>query len=67
MKTTIEILEKVNEITRESFTKVVKIRSNAGNCFLIAALNNGDSIYGSFSSNAVYYIANNGDRYGFRN
>ena len=66
MKTT-EILNKVNEITKENFSKVIKARKNAGACFLIVALNNGCAIYGSYSSNAVYFIDNLGNAFGFRN
>lgn len=60
------IINKVNEITREKFTKVIKARRNAGACFLIVALSSGGSIYGSYTSNAVYYINEQGEAFGFR-
>ena len=61
-----EILNKVNEITKENYSKIIKARKNAGACFLIVALANGESIYGSYSSNAVYFIDSLGEAFGFR-
>jgi|GWRWMinimDraft_5_1066013.scaffolds.fasta_scaffold86819_1 hypothetical protein len=63
---TTAILKKVNEVTNSNFSKIVKARSNAGACFLIVALNTGASIYGSYSSNAVYYVNEIGETFGFR-
>ena len=60
------IINKVNEITNDNFTKLVKARKNAGACFLIVALANGGAIYGSYTSSAVYYINEIGDAFGFR-
>ena len=64
--TTQTIIKKVNEVTKENFSKIVKARSNAGACFLIVALSTGSSIYGSYSSNAVYYVNEIGETFGFR-
>jgi hypothetical protein len=60
------IINKANEITNENFTKLVKARKNAGACFLIVALSTGGAIYGSYTSNAVYYVNDLGDAFGFR-
>lgn len=64
--TTQTIINKVNEVTKENFSKIVKARANAGACFLIVALSTGASIYGSYSSNAVYYVNEIGETFGFR-
>ena len=60
------IITQVNDLTKSSFTKMVKSRSNAGACFLIVALADGGSIYGSYSSDAVYYVSATGEKFGFR-
>lgn len=60
------IINKANEITNSKFTKIIKARKNAGACFLIVALATGGAIYGSYTSNAVYYIDQNGEAFGFR-
>lgn len=65
--TTQEIIKKVNEITKENFTKIVKARKNAGACFLIVAFGTGESLYGSYNSNAVYFVNKLGEAFGFRN
>ena len=62
----ITIINKANEITNENFTKLVKARKNAGACFLIVALSTGGSIYGSYTSKAVYYVNEIGEAFGFR-
>lgn len=61
-----DVIKKVNEVTGENFVKIIKARKNAGACFLIVALSCGGSIYGSFSSNAVYYVNNLGESFAFR-
>lgn len=60
------IINKANEITNENFTKLIKARKNAGACFLIVALATGGSFYGSYTSNAVYYVDEHGVSFGFR-
>lgn len=60
------IINKANEITNENFTKLIKARKNAGACFLIVALATGGSFYGSYTSNAVYYVDEHGEAFGFR-
>ena len=64
--TNLEIISKVNEVVKENFTKIVKARKNAGACFLIVALGTGESIYGSYSSNAIYFINKVGEAFSFR-
>ena len=55
-----EIIAKANEIVKgASFTKIMKVRKNAGASFLIAALGNGLGIYGSFTSDTYYANWNN--------
>lgn len=61
------VIELANQIVKgASFTKIVKSRKNAGVCFLIVALSDGGSLYASYSSNAVYYIAKDGQSFGLR-
>ncbi len=60
------IINKANEITNDNFTKLIKARKNAGACFLIVALATGGSFYGSYTSNAVYYVDEQGNAFGFR-
>ena len=60
------IINKVNELTKSNFTKIIKARKNAGACFLIVALSCGASIYGAYNSKAVYYIDSNNNPYSFR-
>jgi hypothetical protein len=53
--TNLEIITKANEIVKgANFTKIMKVRKNAGPAFLIAALGNGLSIYGSYTSDTIY-------------
>jgi hypothetical protein len=55
-----EIIAKANEVVKgANFTKIMKVRKNAGAAFLIVALGNGLGIYGSYTSNAVYANWNN--------
>lgn len=61
-----EIIKKVNEIVKENFTKIAKARKNAGACFLILAYGTGDAIYGSYKSEAIYYINKQGECFTFR-
>jgi hypothetical protein len=64
--TTQEIIKKANEITKQNYSKLTKARKNAGACFLIVALAGGGSIYGSYSSTAVYYVSEIGEVFGFK-
>jgi hypothetical protein len=58
MTTITQIIEKANEVIRNAnFTKVVKARKNAGNCFLIMTSADFD-LYGSYSSETVYVHIN---------
>ncbi len=60
------VIKLANEIVKgASFTKLVKSRKNAGACFLIVAFSEG-ALYASYSSNAVYYIAKDGQSFGLK-
>jgi hypothetical protein len=53
--TNLEIITKANEVVKgANFTKIMKVRKNAGAAFLIVALGNGLGIYGSYTSNTIY-------------
>ena len=53
--TTAQIIAKANEVVRgASFTKVMKVRKNAGVAFLIVSCGNGLAFYGSYTSDSVY-------------
>jgi hypothetical protein len=55
-----EIITKANQVVKNaSFTKIMKVRKNAGASFLIVACGNGLSIYGSYTSD-TYYANYNG-------
>ena len=58
--TNLEIIAKANEVVKgANFTKIMKVRKNAGAAFLIVALGNGLGIYGSYTSDTVYANWNN--------
>ena len=50
-----EIIAKANEVVKgANFTKIMKVRKNAGIGFLICACGNGLGIYGSYTSDNIY-------------
>jgi hypothetical protein len=57
--TNLEIIAKANEVVKgANFTKIMKVRKNAGACFLIVN-SNGLGIYGSYTSDTYYANWNN--------
>jgi hypothetical protein len=53
----INIINKANEIIKNAnFTKLKNVRKNRGPIFLIAALQDGTAIFGSYTSE-TYYVS----------
>ncbi len=60
------ILSIVNKITRDNYTKLVKVKNNIGDCYIIVSFGDGGTLYGSYESNALYYLDRVGQPFRFR-
>ena len=56
----INIINKANEIIKNAnFTKLKNVRKNRGSIFLIVALQDGNAIFGSYTSETYYVSIDN--------
>ena len=61
-----KIILKVNELTNNNYSKLIKIKKVKGKCILLVALSYGESIYMSYYNKNYYYIDYEKNIYNFK-